>query len=125
MHGHSQLSSVEELFAASKSSHVTSTTAGNEVLSSDVPEARVYYPWMIVLSDTSAAANTVTVQKVEEGGATTDILPNFNLAANESRVLDGSELGLAFEPLEGGTNMEFTAGANNVEATVFYLQNEV
>lgn len=103
--------------------NVTATTGGDNVFSSDVPEDRIAIPLAIWLTDTSGAANTVDIQKVEEDDTTTDLHMNFNLGPNESVVISMEELGAILPRFEGDTNLELTAGANNVEATLIYVYN--
>lgn len=123
---HSQ-PTVDDWFRLATSSdfdHVTATTNGDNLFSNDVPEARIRYPFLLILSDTSGAANTVDFDKVEEDDTTTAIHPNFNLGADETVTLTAAELGLILPRFEGGTNLQFTAGANNVEVTALFVDNE-
>lgn len=103
--------------------NVTATTGGDNVLASDVPEDRVRIPLALWLTDTSGAANTVDIQKVEEDDTTTDLHMNFNLGANESVVITAEELSAILPRLEGDTNLQFTAGAADVEVTLITVDN--
>lgn len=102
---------------------VTATTGGNNVLSSDVSEDRVLIPVALILSETSGGANTADITKVEEDDTTTDIHPNFNLGPNESVVLTIEDKGAVLPRLEGGTNLQITAGTNNIEVTLIFVEN--
>lgn len=115
----------EYLIDYTRFGRVTATTGGNKLLDNPVPEDRVYYPFVMVLSDTSGAANSIDIGKVEEDGSTTSVIQNFNLDANETRVLEASSIGVIFPRVEGGANVEFTAGSDSVEVTMFYFPNEV
>jgi hypothetical protein len=115
----------EFLADVSRFDNVTDDTTGSNILSSDVPEDRVYYPFVMVLSDTAGAANTVQLDKVEEDDTATTIYSNFNLSANETRFITAETLGLVLPRLEGDTNLKLTAGVDGVEGTVFYFPNEV
>lgn len=115
----------EYLIDYTRFDRVTATTGGDNILSSDVPEDRVYYPFVLILSDTSGGANTVDIGKVEEDDSVSSVITSFNLGSNETRVLKASEIGVIFPRLEGDTNIQFTAGSNSVEATIFYFPNEV
>lgn len=117
------LSELISLLEKVKFDHVTATTGGDDILSGDVPEERIYLPVGIVLSDTSGSSNTVSIDKVEEDDTTTTLIPNFNLAGNESVIHLLSDIVFVIPRLEGDTNLQFTAGANNVEATLLYLEN--
>ncbi len=115
----------EYLIDYTRFSRVTATTGGDELLDGSVPEDRVYYPFVMILSDTSGASNSVDIGKVEEDGSTTSVMQNFNLDANETRILEASSIGVIFTRIEGGSNVEFTSVSDSVEVTMFYFPNEV
>lgn len=96
-------------------------TSGTNLLSSDVPEERVLIPIAFIISDTSGAANTVDLQKVEEDDTTTAIHTNFNLGSNETVTLEPTEFATIIPRLEGDTNLQFTAGSDGVEITMVYV----
>lgn len=109
-----------------KYAQVTSTTAGQNVFSSDVPETTTRYIMAIVASDTAGAANTLLAQRVKEDDSTEDVFPELNIAsAGNIQVPDAGPVGMIpIAVLSGGQNMEFTAGSNNVEVTVIYIDSE-
>lgn len=94
---------------------------GTNFFASDVPEEKVRYPWALIISEQNGAANTFDLSKIEEDNTETVIIPNFNLAANESIMLSVEDLGPVLPRLEGGTNLEIQAGLDGVDATVFYF----
>lgn len=117
------LSEFITLMERSDFDHTTDDATGSNILSSNVEEERVLIPIGMVISETSGAANTVDVDKVEEDGTTTPILPGFNLGANETRVLSMMGDGAILPRLEGGTNISVTAGTDGVEATLVWVHN--
>lgn len=112
-----------DLVDRSKFATVTSGTAGNNIFSSDIPEEKTRYVWALILSNTAGTASTLDIKKVEEDDTTTDIAPNFNLAATETVTLSMEDMGMVLPALAGGTNLEFTASQASVEVTAFYTDH--
>ncbi len=98
-------------------------TTGSNILDSDVPEEKMLIPLGLIISDTSGAANTATINKVEEDGTTSAIHGNFNLSADETRVVSVFDNGVILPRLEGGTNLEVVAGSDNVDVTLIWVHN--
>lgn len=111
------------LMERSEYDHVTAGTGGSNVLSSDVPEGRILIPLGVILSETSGSSNTVDLSRVEDDDTTTVIAPNINLGANETVFLNVMDDGLILPKLEGGSNLEATAGSSSVEVTLVYVHN--
>lgn len=98
-------------------------TGGTEILDNDVPEGEVYIPIAFVISDTSGSLNTADFQKVEEDNTTTDYHNNFNVGGNETVVVTIEDIGPLVPRLEGGTNLQVTAGSGDIEVTMVYVPN--
>lgn len=114
----------EQLIDTTKFERVVDDGSGSDVFDSDIPEDRVYYPYVVIISDTSGSANTATIDKVGEDGDT-ETIHSFNVPEDETLVYESSDLGVILPRLEGGTNLSVTADSDGIELTVFYFPNEV
>lgn len=118
--------SLSELISIAERSnfdHQTVSSSGDEILGSDVPEERVLIPLALILSEQGGAATQVDINKVEEDSTTTSIHPGFNLASNETRVINLMDDGPVLPKLEGGTNIQGSSDGNDVEATLVWVHN--
>lgn len=111
------------LMENAKVAQVVDDTSGSNLFSSDTAESRMQIPITVVISETNGSANTADIKKVEEDDTTTDLYTNFNLGSNETRVLDMKEVAPIIPRLEGGTNLQVTAGSDGVELTMVYVNN--
>lgn len=119
------LSEWRDILDRTRFATVSDDSTGTNVFGSDIPEDRVRYVWGMILSETSGASNTLTINKVEEDDTTTTMINSLNLGASESIFLSLQDVGVLLPSLEGDTNVEFNANSDGVNATVFYFDNEV
>lgn len=108
------------LMEKAKVANATDDTSGTDVIGT-VPEDRIAIPLVFVISDTSGAANTVDI--AFSGEATGTIHANFNLGASETRVLSAEELATIVPNIQGGADINITAGSDGVEVTLVYVEN--
>lgn len=110
-----------ELMDISQFDTASDDATGQNFFGSDIPEAKVRYPWALIVSNTVAGTNTFDLSKIEEDDTETLILNDVNLAQDETLILGLPDIGPVIPRLEGGTNLEIQAASDGVEATVFYF----
>lgn len=110
-----------ELMEKARFARVTDDTSGSDLLSSNVPEDQVLIPLAFIISDTAGAANSVDFTKSGEASGT--IHGTFNLASNETVTISAEELSTIIPRLEGGANLQITAGSDGVDVTMVYVHN--
>jgi len=115
------LHEVVALKEKSQFAQATDDTSGTSLFSSNIPEAEVYIPLGLILSDTSGSANSVDLSK--SGEASETFHGTFNLAGNETRTVGAGSVETLVPRLEGGSNLDITANSDGVEATLVYVPN--
>jgi len=101
----------------------TATTAGANAWSSNIPEHKTRYIVALFLVGDGEASRTVTVQKVEEDGSTSDLFPKVPVPPADIVPIPKQNYDI-MNPiivLEGGTNLKGTVDAGSgVSVVVVY-----
>lgn len=105
--------------------NVTDDAFGSNLFDSDVDPDKTYYIIALIISDTSGAANSATINEVQNDNSKKTIHANFNLGADETRVIGEESDVMALPPVDGGENIEVLASSDGVEVTALYFTDEV